>query len=144
MRTELRAPCEQQYRRASTQSPKRPKVLKVETQGELEVTLAGAAGAAALDQNFAKRGKVGRVQADVCGAAATARAAPVRVIPDVVGFRAELQSRAFCNLEGFEKAHVPVGEARLIDDVADTLGVKSPDGRSSENRRSVGVSGSEP
>ena len=63
---------------------------------------AAAAGATTFGKHFAKGGEIGRIKADIGGAAATAVAAPIRVVPHVVGFGAELEANAFVDRDGFE------------------------------------------
>src|SRR5205814_6196843 len=94
---------------------------EIEAQRELQIALAAAAGATTFGKHFAKCGEVGRVKADIGGAAATSVAAPVGMVPDVVSFRAELKSDGFVEWKTLEQPHVPVREAGLIDQVANTL-----------------------
>lgn len=105
-------------------------MLKVETKRKLNIALAAAARSAALRGNFSEGG--------ACGVevhAAAARAAPIRMVQEVEGFSAELESHAFADREGFEDPEVPIVETGLIDDVADVLCVEGSFRRRGENRR---------
>lgn len=97
---------------------------EIESQRELQVPLTVSGAAAALGEYFAERREVVRVEA---------RAIPVRVIPDVEGLRAELKTIALVEWEALEEAHVPVLEARLIEDVANPLGVECSGGGRTED-----------
>src|ERR1700756_5241985 len=88
-------------------------ILELDAQRELEIALALAGAAAAFGEHFAKRGGVGRVQADICSAAATAIAAPIRMIPDVVRFGTELEAEVLVDGNSLEQAHVPILVPRL-------------------------------
>ena len=118
--------------------------LELHTERELQVAFTLAGAAAALRQDFSEGGGVRRVQADVGGAAATAVAAPVRMVPHVVSFGAELEAQVLVHRECLEQAHVPVLESRLIDQVADALRVERARRRRRENRRAVRIRRREP
>src|SRR5215472_10294011 len=97
---------------------------EIESQRELQVPLTVSGAAAALGEYFAERREVVRVEA---------RAVPVGVIPDVEGLRAELKTIALGEWEALEEAHVPILEARRIEDIANPLGVECSGGWRTED-----------
>ena len=76
--------------------------LKLQAQRQLQIAFALSGGATALREHLAEGCGVRRIQADIGGAAATAVGTPVRVVPDVVGFGAELETKAFIDGDGLE------------------------------------------
>ena len=64
-----------------------------------------------------------RIQGNVSSSVTAARSTPVRVIPDVVGFGTELEAEVLVHGNSLEQAHVPVLISRLIDEIADALGL---------------------
>ena len=91
--------------------------LELRPQRELKVPFA------AFGCNLAERG-TRRIEIH----AATAGATPVRVVPDVEGFGAELEVYPLIHRNLLEQTHVPVLESRLIDDVANSLSDKRSGG----------------
>jgi hypothetical protein len=118
--------------------------LELQAKRELQVALALPGAAAALREYFAEGRGVGGVETNIGCAAATAVAAPIRMIPDIVSFGAELEAKAFVDGNGLEQAHVPVLVSGLVDKVANPLGVEGARRRRGEDRRAIGVGGGEP
>ncbi len=100
--------------------------LELEAQRQLQIALALSRGAAAFVEYFAEGRGILRVEADIGRAAAPAVAAPIRMVPDVVGFGAELEAKAFVDGDSLEQSHVPIFVPGLVDEVADALCVESP------------------
>src|SRR5882762_1216698 len=88
---------------------------KIKTERKLQVAFAAAARATTFRKDLAEGGKVGRVKADVGGAAATSVSAPVWMVPQVVSLRAKLDANAFFNGDSLEKTDVPVLKTRLVN-----------------------------
>src|SRR5260370_1378925 len=101
--------------------PKRA-VLEIGAERKLQVAFAST-NAATLGKYFPERG-AGGVEADIGCPAATATAAPIRVVDEVVRLGAELETCFLGNGECLEQSDVPVLESRLVDKVADPLCVK--------------------
>src|SRR6266849_8347094 len=76
--------------------------LELQAKRELQIALALSGGAAAFVEYLAEGRGIGRVEADIGRPAATAVAAPIRVVPDVVGFGAELETKPFVDRDGLE------------------------------------------
>ena len=66
------------------------------------------------------------------------------MIPDVVGFGAELEAKLLVDGECLEQTHVPVLKSRLIDKVANALGVEGARRRRCEDRCSIRIRRGEP
>src|SRR5260370_32164579 len=77
-------------------------LLELEAKRELQIALALSGGAAAFGEYFAESLGVGRVEADIGCAVATAIGAPIRMVPDIVGFGAELEAKAFVDGDSLE------------------------------------------
>src|SRR6267378_391840 len=118
--------------------------LEEEAQRELQVALALTRAAAAFGEYFSERFGVGGVKPDVGRCPAAAVAAPIWVVPNIVGLGAELQSRFLGNREGLEQAEVPILEPRLVDEVADTRVIERPSRGFDKDRRAVRVRRGEP
>ena len=100
--------------------------LELQAKGELQIALALAGGAAAFGEYFTEGRWILRVEADIGRTAATTVAAPIRMVPDVVGFGAELEAKALVHGDSLEQSHVPIFVPGLGDEVADALCVESP------------------
>jgi len=68
---------------------------ELKAERELQVTLALSGRATAFGKDFAKSLRVGRIETDIGRAAAAAIAAPIRMVPHVVGLGAELEAEPF-------------------------------------------------
>src|SRR5712671_3477738 len=95
--------------------------LELQAKRELKVALALARAATAFGEYFAESGGVGGVEADIGRAAAAAVAAPIRMVPDVVRFGAELEAKLFVNWDRLEQSHIPILIPGLVDQVANSL-----------------------
>src|SRR5215475_1965442 len=106
---------------------------ELKAQRELKVALA-LADAAALRSDLSKV-RAGRIEVHSAAAAST----PIRMVEDVEGFGAELESETFVHRDRLKQPHVPVPESGLIDQVTDTLCVEGPVCRRAEDRRAVRI-----
>src|SRR5262249_23504419 len=84
--------------------------------------------------------RAGRIEVHSAAAAST----PIRMVEDVEGFGAELESETFVHRDRLKQPHVPVPESGLIDQVTDTLCVEGPVCRRAEDRRAVRIGCREP
>ena len=107
-------------------------------QRELEVALA------AFGKDFSEGRSASRIQSDIGGATATATTAPIRMVPDVECFGAELEAKPFIHGNSLEQAHVPVLESGLVDHVANALGVEGSRRGFCKYRRAIGIGCGEP
>lgn len=75
---------------------------ELKAERELQVALALSGRAAAFRENFAKGLGIGRIETDIGSAAAAAIAAPIRMVPHVVGLGAELEAEPLVDGNSFE------------------------------------------
>ena len=66
----------------------------------------------------------GGIEVHAGRATATTASAPVRVVYEVKSFRSELEPYAFRNRKCLEESQIPILEPRLVDQIADPLGVE--------------------
>src|SRR5580704_5489600 len=118
--------------------------LELQPQRKLQVALALSGAAAAFGQYFAEGRSVGRVEANIGCTVTAAIGAPIRMVPDIVSFGAELEAKAFVDRDRLEQAHVPVLVTGLVDKVADALRIERAGRGRGEDRRAIWVGGCEP
>ena len=75
---------------------------ELKAERKLQVALALSGRAAAFGENLAKGLGIGRIETDTGSAAATAIAAPIRMVPNVVGLGAELEAEPLVEGNGLE------------------------------------------